>query len=194
MKRSSTCDFFVIGGGDWSEDRIVPDGMRALDKGESIAVRNPKAVQPWQHVHEPLSGYLLLAARIAASRVEDESLSSSSGSGASTSTGQLQLASLCDAFNFGPGSDSNRTVADLVQEILKHRHGEWSDAIVPGALHEANLLNLSIKEAHQTLGWKPKWDFSTTIKRTVTWYDQVYHKAVTPLEITRSQIDFLTVF
>ena len=178
----------VIGGGDWAEDRIVPDAMRALDQGEAIAVRNSSAVRPWQHVLEPLSGYLLLAARIAASRVEDESLSSSSGSGASTSTGQFQLASLCDAFNFGPGPDSNRTVSDLVQEILKHRQGEWSDASVPGALHEANLLNLSIKKAHQTLGWKPKWDFATTIKRTVTWYDQVYHKAVTPLEITRSQI------
>ena len=164
----------VIGGGDWAEDRIVPDAMRALDQGEAIAVRNPKAVRPWQHVLEPLSGYLTLAALIAAEQT--------------THNHQPTTAELCSAYNFGPGPDSNRTVADLVQEILKHRHGEWSDAIVPGALHEANLLNLSIKKAHQTLGWKPKWDFATTIKRTVTWYDQVYHKAVTPLEITRSQI------
>ena len=164
----------VIGGGDWAEDRIVPDAMRALDQGEAIAVRNPKAVRPWQHVLEPLSGYLTLAALIAAEQT--------------THNHQPTTAELCSAYNFGPGPDSNRTVADLVQEILKHRQGEWSDASVPGALHEANLLNLSIKKAHQTLGWKPKWDFATTIKRTVTWYDEVYHKAVTPLEITRSQI------
>jgi CDP-glucose 4,6-dehydratase len=164
----------VIGGGDWAEDRIVPDAMRALDQGEAIAVRNPKAVRPWQHVLEPLSGYLTLAALIAAEQT--------------THNHQPTTAELCSAYNFGPGPDSNRTVADLVQEILKHRQGEWSDASVPGSLHEANLLNLSIKKAHQTLGWKPKWDFATTIKRTVTWYDEVYHKAVTPLEITRSQI------
>ncbi|MEY2906212.1 MAG: hypothetical protein RLZZ408_683, partial [Verrucomicrobiota bacterium] len=179
----------VIGGGDWAEDRIVPDAMRALDQGEKIAVRNPRAVRPWQHVLEPLSGYLLLAARIAASRVEDESLSSSSAFGASTSTGQLQLASLCDAFNFGPGPDSNRTVADLVTEILKHRSGAWIDASQPGALHEATLLNLSIEKAERLLGWKPKWGFEETIKRTVTWYDQVHRNAVTPLEITRRQIN-----
>ena len=164
----------VIGGGDWAEDRIVPDAMRALDCEEKILVRNPKAVRPWQHVLEPLSGYLTMAALIAAEQT--------------THNHQPTTAELCSAYNFGPGPDSNRTVADLVQEILKHRQGEWSDACVPGALHEANLLNLSIKKAHQTLGWKPKWDFATTIKRTVTWYDQVYRKVVTPLEITRQQI------
>ena len=164
----------VIGGGDWAEDRIVPDAMRALDQGEAIAVRNSSAVRPWQHVLEPLSGYLTLAALIAAEQT--------------THNHQPTTAELCSAYNFGPGPDSNRTVADLVQEILKHRQGEWSDASVPGALHEANLLNLSIKKADRLLGWKPKWDFATTIKRTVTWYDQVYHKAVTPLEITRQQI------
>jgi CDP-glucose 4,6-dehydratase len=176
----------VIGGGDWAEDRIVPDAMRALDQGEKIAVRNPSAVRPWQHVLEPLSGYLLLAARIAASRVEDESLSSAFG--ASTSTGQLQLASLCNAFNFGPGTGSNRTVADLVTEILKHRSGSWTDASQSGALHEATLLNLSIEKAERLLGWKPKWDFEETIAKTVSWYARVNAGTVTPLEITRRQI------
>jgi CDP-glucose 4,6-dehydratase len=184
----------VIGGGDWAEDRIVPDAMRALDQGDVIAVRNPKAVRPWQHVLEPLSGYLLLAAKIAASGVEDTSLSSSPESAASTSTGKLQLASLCDAFNFGPGPDSNRTVEELVIEILKHRSGEWSDASDPTALHEATLLNLSIEKARRLLGWKPKWGFEETIKRTVTWYDQVHRNTVSPLEITRSQIAEYTQF
>lgn len=178
----------VIGGGDWAEDRIVPDAMRALNLGEKIAVRNPRAVRPWQHVLEPLSGYLLLAAKIAGSGVKAESLSSSPASGASTSTAQLQLASLFDAFNFGPGPDSNRTVADLVNEILKNRSGSWEDKSDPSSLHEATLLNLSIDKAEFLLGWKPKWSFGETIAKTVSWYDQVHSGAVLPLKITRSQI------
>jgi CDP-glucose 4,6-dehydratase len=154
----------VIGGGDWAEDRIVPDAMRALNQGEKIAVRNPRAVRPWQHVLEPLGGYLTLSARLA----ED--------------------ASLATAFNFGPGPDSNRTVADLVNEILKNRSGSWEDKSDPSALHEATLLNLSIEKADRSLGWKPKWAFEETISKTVSWYDQVHQATTTPLEITRSQI------
>ena len=175
----------VIGGGDWAEDRIVPDAMRALDRGERIAVRNPRAVRPWQHVLEPLSGYLHLASMLEnaeLSRGEVDSLNGNASSQRSAS------ADLCSAFNFGPGPDSNRTVSDLVDEILKTRQGGWTDASQPGALHEATLLNLSIEKAERLLGWKPKWGFEETIKRTVRWYDQVHAGAVTPLEITRSQI------
>lgn len=154
----------VIGGGDWAEDRIVPDAMRALNQDDKIRVRNPKAVRPWQHVLEPLGAYLTLAAGLAAD------------------------ASLATAFNFGPGPDSNRTVADLVTEILKNRQGTWEDVSDPSAFHEATLLNLSIEKAGRLLGWKPRWNFEETIKRTVVWYDQVNGNAVTPLEITRSQI------
>jgi CDP-glucose 4,6-dehydratase len=154
----------VIGGGDWAEDRIVPDAMRALNQGDKIRVRNPKAVRPWQHVLEPLGGYLTLAARLAADT------------------------SLATAFNFGPDPDSNRTVEDLVTEILKNRQGSWEDVSDPASLHEATLLNLSIKKANRLLGWKPGWNFEETIKQTVTWYDQVHHNTVSPLEITRQQI------
>jgi len=154
----------VIGGGDWAEDRIVPDAMRALNQGCKIAVRNPRAVRPWQHVLEPLGGYLTLAAGLA------------------------ENASLATAFNFGPGSDSNRTVEDLVTEILKNRQGTWEDASHPNALHEATLLNLSVEKAGRLLGWKPRWNFEETIRQTVTWYDQVHRNAVTPIEITRRQI------
>jgi CDP-glucose 4,6-dehydratase len=154
----------VIGGGDWAEDRIVPDAMRALDQGHQIKARNPKAVRPWQHVLEPLGGYLTLAARL------------------------QKDASLATAFNFGPGPDSNRTVQDLVTEILENRSGEWLDSSDHSALHEATLLNLSIERAGSLLNWKPIWNFEETIKRTVIWYDQVHRNAVTPLEITRSQI------
>jgi CDP-glucose 4,6-dehydratase len=160
----------VIGGGDWAEDRIVPDAMRALNQGHKISVRNPRAVRPWQHVLEPLGGYLTLAAGLA----EDSSLAT--------------------AFNFGPGPDSNRTVADLVSEILKNRPGAWEDASDPAALHEATLLNLSVEKANGLLGWKPCWNFEETIKRTVAWYDQVHSQVVTPLEITRRQITEYTAF
>ena len=154
----------VIGGGDWAEDRIVPDAMRALNQGHKVSVRNPRAIRPWQHVLEPLGGYLTLAAGLA------------------------ENASLATAFNFGPGPDSNRTVEDLVTEILKNRQGSWEDASDPQAVHEATLLNLSVEKANRLLGWKPRWDFQETIKRTVTWYDQVNHKKVSPIEITRQQI------
>jgi CDP-glucose 4,6-dehydratase len=154
----------VIGGGDWAEDRIVPDAMRALNEGCEIAVRNPAAVRPWQHVLEPLGGYLTLATRLS------------------------QDASLATAFNFGPGPDSNRTVTDLVTEILKHRVGNWCDISDPAALHEANLLNLSIAKAERILGWRPKWDFEETLQRTTVWYRNVHEQKTSPQEITRRQI------
>jgi CDP-glucose 4,6-dehydratase len=154
----------VIGGGDWAEDRIVPDAMRALDRGEKIAVRNPKAVRPWQHVLEPLGAYLLLAGKL----VSD--------------------ASLATSFNFGPGPEANRSVRDLTEEILKHRQGSWEDVSDPDALHEATLLNLSIEKACKILDWIPHWDFSTTIEKTASWYRDVQDGIVTPAERTTSQI------
>ena len=201
----------VIGGGDWAEDRIVPDAMRALDRGEKIAVRNPNAVRPWQHVLEPLSGYLHLASMMANAGLNGGGVELLNGDRTSqptpppspqqktsqqktsqplnSSTSQRSAtADLCSAFNFGPGPDSNRTVSDLVDEILKTRQGGWTDASHPGALHEATLLNLSIEKADRLLGWKPKWDFEETIAKTVSWYARVHAGTVTPLEITRTQI------
>ena len=157
----------VIGGGDWAEDRIIPDAMRALDQGKEICVRNPSAVRPWQHVMEPLSGYLTLAALLAS---------------------EAATADLCSAFNFGPGPDSNRTVADLVREILQCRPGKWLDASDPKALHEAHLLNLSIEKARRKLGWQPKWDFEKTILKTVEWYIREKRGELAP-ELIREQID-----
>ena len=136
----------VIGGGDWAADRIVPDAMRALGQGQPIGVRNPSATRPWQHVLEPLGGYLVLAERLTA----DPSLS--------------------DAFNFGPQLEANRSVRELVEETLCHWPGQWVDLNNPAQPHEASLLNLVIDKAHHQLGWKPYWDFSTTVERTVKWY------------------------
>jgi CDP-glucose 4,6-dehydratase len=154
----------VIGGGDWAEDRIVPDAMRALDMGQTIAVRNPNAVRPWQHVLEPLGGYLTLVARLA----EDSAAAM--------------------PFNFGPGPESNRTVEDLVAELLKHREGSWRDASDPKAPHEATLLNLSIARSERILNWRPKWGFEQTLEKTAVWYRDVHENKSTPLDITRRQI------
>lgn len=145
----------VIGGGDWAKDRIVPDAIRSLQKQEIIPVRNPQATRPWQHVLEPLSGYLLLAEEIYQALTEDDVDS---------------LTQLCNAFNFGPLLSSNRTVENLVVEILRHWPGDWQDQSNPNAPHEAGLLNLVTDKAYHHLGWRPRWNFSTTIERTVLWY------------------------
>ncbi|MBR8827241.1 MAG: CDP-glucose 4,6-dehydratase [Gomphosphaeria aponina SAG 52.96 = DSM 107014] len=164
----------VIGGGDWSEDRIVPDAMRALQQNQSILVRNPKATRPWQHVLEPLGGYLLLAEKMYAAGENNS-----------------EKNPFTDAFNFGPNITSNRSVKDLVEEILKYWPGTWSDVSDPHAVHEANLLNLSIDKVYHQLNWQPKWDFSKTIATTVAWYRQVFEaKSSSAIrQITKEQIN-----
>jgi CDP-glucose 4,6-dehydratase len=148
----------VIGGGDWAPDRIVPDAMRALAAGEPVAVRNPGATRPWQHVLEPLGGYLRLAEALATDPMPP-----------------------CEAFNFGPNLESNRPVGELVEAILQHWPGQWIDRSDSAAPHEAGLLHLQIDKAHHRLGWQPRWDFATTVERTVAWYRAV-HEGASPLE------------
>jgi CDP-glucose 4,6-dehydratase len=143
----------VIGGGDWAGDRIVPDSMAALQKKEPILVRNKHATRPWQHVLEPLSGYLWLAASLA-----DPSLR------------RVDLPALTSPFNFGPDHESNRTVEELVGEILKNWPGRWEDKSNPQAPHEAGLLQLSTDKAYAMLRWRPVWNFSEAVARTVGWY------------------------
>ena len=146
----------VIGGGDWTIDRIVPDCMRALDKGTPIPVRNKVSTRPWQHVLEPLHGYLILGAALASRK---------------------RFTDYASGFNFGPNPRANRTVKELVEELLKHREGEWVDRSNPNAVHEAGLLNLDIRKARKILGWKPRWNFEQTIKKTVCWYIAVRNGA-----------------
>jgi CDP-glucose 4,6-dehydratase len=139
----------VIGGGDWATDRIVPDCIRALKKKSPIPVRNKTATRPWQHVLEPLSGYLWLAARLAQSEKNSRPDS---------------------AFNFGPGHDANRTVKELLDEVLKHWPGKWEDKSDPKAVHEAHLLQLTTDKAHALLGWSPAWKCSDAVEQTIKWY------------------------
>lgn len=160
----------VIGGGDWAKDRIVPDCIRALQNGHSIPVRNKTATRPWQHVLEPLSGYLWLAASLSNPTL--------------THWGVEKLAS---PFNFGPRHESNRTVAELVTEALKHWPGQWEDTSDPKAVHEAGLLQLSTDKANALLGWTPVWNFPETIARTLEWYRAANQKEDI-LAVTQGQI------
>ena len=156
----------VIGGGDWAVDRIVPDAMRALDRKEPVPVRNSKSTRPWQHVLEPLGGYLALGSALAK---------------------RERFGEVCGGFNFGPDPKANRTVGELVEEMLKWRDGAWEDRTEPGAVHEAGLLNLDIRKARKVLGWRPKWGFAETVRNAVLWYKAVAD-GESPLTATQKQI------
>jgi len=139
----------VIGGGDWAESRIVPDLVRAIHAGQPLAVRNPASTRPWQHVLEPLHGYMILAERL-----DDD-------------------ASQADAFNFGPPEGSERSVRDLVELALELWPGDtpgWRAARDANARHEARELALAIDRARDRLGWRPRWDFRRTVEETTGWY------------------------
>jgi CDP-glucose 4,6-dehydratase len=142
----------VIGGGDWSADRIVPDAIGALLRGVPIPVRYPDAVRPWQHVLEPLGGYLTLGVRLC-------------------NAGADRPADFCEAWNFGPNLEAVRPVRELVAGLVETwGGGRWEARRDAGEPHEAKLLRLCIDKAHARLGWLPRWDFTRGIQRTVAWY------------------------
>lgn len=167
----------VIGGGDWALDRIVPDCIRALQRGMPIQVRNKTATRPWQHVLEPLGGYLLLAAELWRGLAGLPRLQSN-----------FPFTDLCNAFNFGSNLQSNRPVRALVEGALQHWPGEWSDQTDPRAPHEASLLNLATDKAHHMLGWSPRWNFEQTIEMTIGWYRLVEADADQAAILTHQQI------
>ncbi len=142
----------VIGPGDWAADRIVPDAMRAFLKGEALVVRNPEAVRPWQHVLEPLSGYL----RLGACLMSDES------------------ALYREAWNFGPEDESARTVADLAEVMVRCWPGtRWEAPSREGEPHEATLLQLDISKAKERLKWEPVWRSEEAVTHTVRGYREL---------------------
>jgi CDP-glucose 4,6-dehydratase len=162
----------VIGGGDWARDRIVPDCVRALLKSEAIAVRNPTATRPWQHVLEPLGGYLQLGAMLL-----------------NPTRPPKERARLCTGFNFGPLLRSNQPVRVLVDRAIDAwGSGSWEDLSDPNAPHEAQLLQLTIEKAYHMLGWMPCWDFDATVRRTVGWYRDVTVRGASPRDTTIEQI------
>jgi len=145
----------VVGGGDWAADRIVPDAVRALSAGKDLLVRNPPSTRPWQHVLEPLSGYLTLAVRL----LGDTNASEWSG-----------------AWNFGPLMSGEATVAELATGLVSAwGSGRWLPAGPASGLDvEAKTLRLDINKAVSRLGWVPRWEFHETVTRTIEWYRSYY--------------------
>lgn len=138
----------VIGGGDWSRDRIIPDCVRSIKGGLPISLRNPAATRPWQHVLEPLSGYLLLAANL-----------------------RQDPAAFAGAWNFGPNSSEVRTVLDVASTMVnKLGSGTIETGPASPSHHEAQLLQLNCDKALQLLGWKPRWAVDKTLEATAGWY------------------------
>jgi CDP-glucose 4,6-dehydratase len=162
----------VIGGGDYAQDRIVPDCVRALTEKKPILVRNPSAVRPWQHVLECLSGYLWLGARLGL---------------------EGKNSRVATPFNFGPEPSARQPVRRLVEEVLRSWPGEWVDGSSGAAPHEATLLSLSIEKAGALLGWYPAWDFQEAVHRTMSWYRE-RHSDKNPkmLDYSLNQIDDYT--
>jgi CDP-glucose 4,6-dehydratase len=157
----------VIGGGDWSEDRIVCDAVRALVAGRPLGLRNPAARRPWQHVLEPLGGYLLLGQRLLAPDGH----------------------ALAEGWNFGPSTSSIRPVRELADGLVRAwGSGSWEDHSDPQALHEATWLALSWEKAYHRLGWSPVWDFSRTIAQTVAWYQGFHIDGRSASELIQEQI------
>lgn len=161
----------VIGGGDWAKDRIVPDSIKAWSENKDVEIRSPYATRPWQHVLEPLSGYLLLGS-------------------------ELYLQNLLvknESFNFGPESNVNKTVEQLLNEmgtlwssVKWHITGDQSN------FKEAGLLKLCCDKAHHTLEWYPTMSFEETVEFTVSWYKEFYEsdlKGEKLFQLTTSQID-----
>ncbi len=147
----------VIGGGDWARDRIVTDMVASLTAGRAVPIRNPHAIRPWQHVLEPLSGYLALA----------------------TAMIETPDAKWASGWNFGPVSGTEMSVGDLASAFVgAWGSGEWIDQSSPDQPHEASILRLSIEKAGWELAWRPRWTCDEMVKRTARWYQSVLCEAV----------------
>jgi CDP-glucose 4,6-dehydratase len=147
----------VIGGGDWSDDRLIPDLVRAVARGQALTIRSPKATRPWQHVLESLSGYLLLGERLLAGD-----------------------AAFSGPYNFGPEQEGNRSVEDVLTRLRQHwPQLAWqvSDAPQP---HEANLLYLDSAKSRGQLKWQPVWGLDSALQRTAEWYREYYTNGRAP--------------
>lgn len=153
----------VIGGGDWAADRLVPDVLRALDAGEAVSIRSPHAIRPWQHVLEPLAGYLLLAEQLYAPD-----------------------AACATAWNFGPDPADAWSVEQVVRWLCEHGGGHWHTATQVGP-HEAAVLNLDSAQARARLGWRPRWTVRHALDHTLRWH-QAWRAGAEMQSVTRQQI------
>ena len=142
----------VIGGGDWQNDRLLPDCLEALRQKQPIFIRNPHATRPWQNVLDPLSGYMMLAEKM-----------------------YKQPARFCGPWNFGPHENSVITVAELADAIIRiWGSGSWESPAKGNEPHEATLLKLDISKAETVLGWTPRWNLETGLQKTISWYKKFF--------------------
>lgn len=155
----------VIGGGDWAEDRLIPDCIRYINQNKAIEIRNPIAVRPWQHVLEPLSGYLLLGQKL-------------------LETGK----DYAEGFNFGPNEESVLKVSEVAQKIIDNYNKGEVIIHKKDNLHEANLLMLNIEKAKTVLNWTPTYTANEAIKETVEWYKHFYAQDTDMYQYTIQQI------
>jgi CDP-glucose 4,6-dehydratase len=157
----------VIGGGDWSEDRLIPDAIKAFEAKKPLMIRNPLARRPWQHVLEPLSGYLILAQAL-----------------------YEEGTSFASAWNFGPRDEDNRTVQEVVELMISG----WGDSASWGKEgseqpHEAHLLKLDCSKARVQLGWTPKWNLNEAIQQIIEWH-RIFATKVNMQELSLAQINY----
>ena len=145
----------VIGGGDWAHDRLMTDIMVSVSQGKKVSIRNPKATRPWQHVLEPLSGYLQIGQKLLEEKVE-----------------------FGEAWNFGPSDEGSICVEEFVLHVKQHWDKiDYEINQIPNQLHEANLLKLDCSKAHIKLHWKDVWDSEKTFEKTVKWYKAFYENS-----------------
>ncbi|MDD5383754.1 MAG: CDP-glucose 4,6-dehydratase [Gallionella sp.] len=154
----------VIGGGDWAADRLIPDFLRAMDAGETLKIRSPQSTRPWQHVLEPLSGYLMLAERLYAE-----------GTG------------FAEAWNFGPADGDAQPVKWIVEQLAEIRKDvNWQCDETPQP-HEAHYLKLDSSKAHSQLNWQPRWRLQTALRKTLEWHE-AWRKNENMRSVTLAQI------
>jgi CDP-glucose 4,6-dehydratase len=138
----------VIGGGDWSEDRLIPDAIKSFDLGQVLKLRNPLATRPWQHVLEPLSGYLTLTQALFNEGI-----------------------AFASAWNFGPRDEDNRSVENVIDLLISQWDSKASWEIEASAQpHEANLLKLDCSKAYSELGWNPRWNIEIAVQKIIEWH------------------------
>ncbi|WP_413287834.1 CDP-glucose 4,6-dehydratase [Bdellovibrio sp. HCB337] len=158
----------VIGGGDWAEDRLIPDIIKSFSKNESVKVRNPNSIRPWQHVLEPLCGYLVLAQKLFE-----------------------QGADYAQAFNFGPTESDAREVEWIVKKMVGMWGGDAAYTLTkdPNAVHEATYLKLDHSKARTLLQWEPRWGLEKTLESIVTWSKAYASNKTQCREVTLRQIE-----
>ncbi|QWE06928.1 CDP-glucose 4,6-dehydratase [Polynucleobacter sp. JS-JIR-5-A7] len=156
----------VIGGGDWSQDRLIPDAIKAFELNKSLMIRNPRAIRPWQHVLEPLSGYLILAQAL-----------------------YEQGSAYATSWNFGPRDEENCSVQEMIELVIAQWGGSarWEKEGA-GQPHEASLLKLDCSKARTQLGWIPRWDLEIAIQKIVQW-QKAYQTKENMLEVSLAQIN-----